>query len=189
MQATTKEIETHEVIIKSLSSEFQLRTEVTKMNRGVLLTLENPRYKDMVSQYQHLKGIVMDDVDTKDELPVHLILGTKTYAQVKTETMPKIGKPGEPIVELTHLGRTIMSPGSEPNLTNMFLTQTSAADYEALCRFDVLELQDHPVGDQDLVYEEFKEQLVRHPDRWYETGLLWKGNHPPLPNNKHGSLK
>ena len=80
MQATTEEIETHKVIIKSLSSEFQLRTEVTKMNRGVLLTLENPRYKDMVSQYQHLKGIVMDDVDTKDELPVHLILGTKTYA-------------------------------------------------------------------------------------------------------------
>ena len=94
-----------------------------------------------------------------------------------------------------------MSPGSESDLTNMFLTQTSAADYEALCRLDVLGLQDHPVGDQDLVFEEFKEQLTRNPQGWYETGLatglttglttglLWKGNHPPLPNNKHGSLK
>ena len=71
----------------------------------------------------------------------------------------------------------------------MFLTQTSAADYEALCRLDVLGLQDHPVGDQNLVFEEFKEQLTRNPEGWYETGLLWKGNHPPLPNNKHGSLK
>lgn len=62
-----------------------------------------------------------------------------------------------------------MSPGSEPNLTNMFLTQN-------LCRLDVL-------------YKEFKEQLLRNPEGWYESGLLWKGNHPPLPNNKPGSLK
>ena len=82
-----------------------------------------------------------------------------------------------------------MSPGSESDLTNMFLTQTSAADYEALCRLDVFGLQDHPVGDEDLVFEELKEHLRRNMEGWYETGLLWKGNHPPLPNNKHGSLK
>lgn len=51
----------------------------------------------------------------------------------------------------------------------MFLTQN-------LCRLDVL-------------YKEFKEQLLRNPEGWYESGLLWKGNHPPLPNNKPGSLK
>ena len=124
-------------------------------------------------------------------LPVHLILGTNEYAQIKTKTKttPKIGKPGEPIAELTQLGWTIMSPRSKSDLTNMFLTQTSAADYEALFRLDVLVLQDHPVSDQDLVFQEFKEQLTRNPEGWYETGLLWKGNHPPLPNNKHGSLK
>ena len=82
-----------------------------------------------------------------------------------------------------------MSPGSESDLTNMFLTQTSAVDYDALCRLDVLALQDQPAGDQDLVYEEFKEQLVRNPEEWYETGLLWKGNHPPLLDNQHGSLR
>ena len=94
----------------------------------------------------------MDDVDNKEELPVHLILRTNEYVQIKTETTPKIGKPGEPITKLTRLGWTIMSPGSESHLTNMFLTQTSVADYEALCRLDVLGLQDHPVGDQDLVF-------------------------------------
>lgn len=57
-----------------------------------------------------------------------------------------------------------MLPGSEPNLTKMFLTQTSAVDYEALSRLDMLGLQDHSVGDQDFVYEEFKEQLVRNPE-------------------------
>ena len=189
MQATTREIEIHEVVVKSLSGAFQLRTEVTKVNRGVLLSLGNPGYKDMTGRYHHLKGVEMDDIDTKRDLPVHLILGASEYAQVKTETTPRIGKPGEPIAEWTRLGWTILSPGSEPNLTSMFLTQTSAVDYENLCRLDVLGLQDHSVGDQDFVYEEFKEQLLRDPEGWYETGLLWKGNHPPLPNNKPGSLK
>jgi len=169
MQTTDKEIEVHDVVIKNLSGDFHLRTEVTNVNRGVLLNLTNPRYKDMVTRYDHLKGIVMDDVDAKRELPVHLILGTSEYARIKTETTPKIGQSGEPIAELTRLGWTIMSPGSEPDLTNMFLTQTSTVDYEALCRLDVLGLEDRPVGDQCLVYEEFKEQLERSPERWYEV--------------------
>lgn len=157
MRASNRDNEIHDVVISSLSGEFQLRTEVTKVDRSTLLSFENPRYKDMVERHDHLKGVTMDDIDEKSELPVHLILGTNKYAQIKTETTPKIRKPGEPIAELTRLGWTIMSPGSESDLTNMFLTQTSAVDYEALCRLDVLGLQDHPVGDQDLVYEEFKE--------------------------------
>lgn len=181
MDSTTHQIKIHGIVI------IQLQTEVTKVNRGVLLTLENPGYKDMVAQYQHLKGAFMDDVDLKRDLPVYLILGTNEYARIKTETTPKTGKPVEPIAEMTRLGWRIMLPGSDPELTNMLLMQTSATYFEALCRLDVLGLQDHPVGNQDLVYEE--EQLTRNPEGWHETGLLWKGNHPPLPNNKHGSLK
>ena len=180
MQATNREIEIH-VVIESLSENFQLKTEVTKVNRSVLLNLENPGYKDMVAKYDHLKGVTIDEGTSCTSLII--------LAQIRTETTPKIGKPGEPTAELTRLGWSIMSPGSEPNLTNMFMTQTSAVDYEALCRLDVPGLQDQPAGDQDLVYEEFKEQLVRSPEGWYETGLLWKGNHPPLPHNQHGSLR
>ena len=53
----------------------------------------------------------------------------------------------------------------------------------------VLGLEDSPDVDQNLVYEEFKEQLVRSPEGWYETGLFWKGNHLTLPYNKQESLK
>ena len=53
----------------------------------------------------------------------------------------------------------------------------------------VLGLEDCSDGNQNLVYEEFKEQLVRSPEGWYVSDLLWKGNYPPLPHNKHGSLK
>lgn len=62
----------------------------------------------------------------------------------------------------------------------MLLTQTSIVDYEELCKLDVLGLADTPTGDQSVVYEEFKEQLHRSEEEWCETGLPWKGNHPPL---------
>ena len=71
----------------------------------------------------------------------------------------------------------------------MLLTQTSRVDYEDLCKLDVLGLTDSPSGDQSVVYDEIKEQLRRSEEGWYETGLLWKGNHAPLPNNKEGSLR
>lgn len=131
----------------------------------------------------------MDDTDQKPELPVHLVLGAGEYAKIKTVSMPTVGQPGEPIVELTCFGWTVMSPGKEVDVTPMFLTQTSSFDYKNLCRLDVLGLEDSTTGDQASVYEEFKEQLKRSPDGWYEVNLPWKGNHPPLPNNKKGSLK
>ena len=40
-----------------------------------------------------------------------------------------------------------------------------------------------------MVYDEFKEQLRRSEEGWYETGLPCMGNHTPLPNNKEGSLR
>ena len=118
---------------------------------------------------------------------VHLILGASEYARIKTETKPKVGQPSEPVAELTKFGWTILSPGKETDLsTKMLLTQTASADYEQLCRLDVLGLKDSATGDQGIVHEEFKEQLTRNPGGWYETSLPW--NHPQLPNNKSGSL-
>jgi len=82
-----------------------------------------------------------------------------------------------------------MSSGAEIDSQNMFLTQTSIGDYEELSRMDIHGLHDTPIGDQNVVHQEFLEQLKRSPEGWYETALPWKGGHPPLPNNKTGSLK
>ena len=91
--------------------------------------------------------------------------------------------------ELTSFAWTIMSPGAETNLSSVYLTRSSSTDYEELCSLDVLGLEDKPAGDQRAVYREFQEQLVRHQEGWYETGLLWKAGHPSLPNNRNGSLQ
>ena len=82
-----------------------------------------------------------------------------------------------------------MSPGKEVDLTPMFCTQTSHVDYDNLCKLDVLGLADTSTGDQAEVYAEFEEQLTQDAEGWYETGLPWTGNHPPLPSNEVGSLR
>ena len=87
----------------------------------------------------------MVNKDKKPELPVHLVIGTNEFTQIKMETAPKIGRQGEPIAEKTKFGWTIMSPGKEIEVNDLFLTQTSSADYESLCRLDVLDLKDSPL--------------------------------------------
>ena len=82
-----------------------------------------------------------------------------------------------------------MSPGFDSDSNNMLLTQTSSADYENLYRLDVLGLEEYPEHEQDIVYAQFKEQLRCDSPGWYETGLPWKLNHPPLPSNKQGSTR
>jgi uncharacterized protein YoxC len=189
MESCNKRIEVHKVTICSLDNDFKINTEVTKVDRDKLLTLDNPKYQDKINLFAHLQGVSMDDDDTKAELPVHVILGASEYAQIKTETKPRVGHPGEPVAERTRFGWTMMSPGKEVDLGNVLLAQTSSVDYENLCRLDVLGLKDTPPGSQENVYEEFQEQLTRSPEGWYQTGLPWKASHPPLRSNEVGSLK
>ena len=131
----------------------------------------------------------MDDNDTKPELPISMILGASDYSRINTNTQPKLGQPGEPVGELTTLGWTIMAAGEEADLSSVYFTKSSAANYEQLCSLDVLGLQDQPNESQQSVYQDFKQQLRRSEEGWYETGLLWKPRHDePLPTNESNSL-
>lgn len=72
----------------------------------------------------------------------------------------------------------------------MLLPQTSHVDYEELYRLDCLGHRDSTEhGHQQVVHAEFKEQLQRLDEGWYETGLLCWSNHPHLPSNEAVSLR
>ena len=75
MEVVTKPVEIFKVQINSLRGDFLLETDVTLVNKKQLLSLENPRYQQVLETYDHLKGMKMDDMDTKEFLSVHLILG------------------------------------------------------------------------------------------------------------------
>ena len=104
--AVTKQVEIFQVQVSSTSGDLCSDTEVTKVDKNQLLSLENPRYEQCLAKYAHLKGIEMEDKDSKDIMPVHLILGASDYAKIKTETAPRVGALGEPIGEKTKLDWT-----------------------------------------------------------------------------------
>lgn len=175
---TTKLLE-YDLCLRSIKRDFELNTRVTQINKGELLTLDNTCYADRIGGYSHLYDVQLDDQSTDDRLPVHINLGANEYAQIHTRAPLRVGRRGEPVAEYTCFGWAIMAPGVETYVFAGFLAVDAIHDYERLCSLDVLGLADSPAGDQQEVYREFREQLSRNTEeRWYETGLPWKGDHP-----------
>ena len=189
MGTHTAKLELYDAELSSIDGEFKMDVKLTKVNKTQLLTIPNPQYEKITTAYPHLRQVSIADRDTKDQLPIHIILGVGDYAKIETNSKPLVEKVGEPITELTQLGWFLMSPGNEFDNRTVLLTQTSQVEYEQLCRLDVLGLEDSKEHDQNIVHAEFKEQLQRSAERWYETGLPWHSNHPELPSNKSGSLR
>ena len=46
---------------------------------------------DIISKYQHLKGVEIDDTNIKPELPIQVILGAGEFTKVKPNLAPRVG--------------------------------------------------------------------------------------------------
>ena len=51
----------------------------------------------MIKPYDHLKGIQMNESDTKPELPMHVILGVSDCVKTKMQKCSRVSKMNEPI--------------------------------------------------------------------------------------------
>ena len=60
-----------DVVISSVTGDFELDVDITKVNKRELLALENLGYEQVIEANPLLKGVRMDDDDTKKMLPVH----------------------------------------------------------------------------------------------------------------------
>ena len=189
MSTKVATFEVYDLRFQSVKHQFTLAVKATKIKKSELLSIDNPNYRELPDKYLHLRGVYVNDNDTKARLPVHVVLESGEYARIKTETKPRIGEDNAPVAELTKFASFIMSPGQEFEKNVMLLTQTTHTDYEELCKLDVLGLRDAADQDQTVVFEEFKERLTRSPEGWYETILPWKPNYPYLPSNKENSLR
>ena len=187
LHTTTKKVEIFEIQSQDVASNFNFTTEVSKVEKDVLINISNLQYEVMINQFLHLKGIQMNDTDTKSSFPIHLILGASEYSKIKVQELPRIGQPGEPIAELARLGWVIISPGRELDVTRIMFTRTTTHDYDQLCNLDVLRVQE-PLAEGAIIHQEFKDQLEEKVDGRYETGFISKPNKDLLPDNKEGSI-
>ena len=170
-----------------------MRTLVSKPSeirqRDVLITSPNPKYNKMIETYDHLKGIKMNERDTKPESPIHVILGANDYVETKMQKCLRVGKINEAIAEQTKMGWFIMSPSRESDFVSLLYTRISVSDFDRLCDIDVLRVKENQLSHDDKDYNEFKQQLERNKGGQYETGLVKTENKVPLKNNKSGSLR
>ena len=74
----TRTMQVFAVVINSVAGDFKLDVDVTKVNNRELV-LENPGYKQVIEATPHLKGVRMEDDDTKKMLPVPIILGANDF--------------------------------------------------------------------------------------------------------------
>ena len=94
-------LEMYDTMVESLDGSYQMSVKLTKVNKGELLWIDNPKYKQLVDKYPHMYGVTITDRDMKGQLPVHVILGSGEYTRIKTEKKPRIGREGEPVAGKT----------------------------------------------------------------------------------------
>ena len=129
----------------------------------------------------------MHDIDTKNLLPIQIILGASDFAKIKMGTCPRVDQIGEPFAEQLKMGWVIMLPDRESDIVSALFTKTFVNDHEKLYDTDVLGLKESHYKIDDYVYDKFKKQLKRDKEGWCETGLAQKEGNLPLGNNRNES--
>ena len=106
MGVTIKTLQEFNVTMHVVTDNFQLDVSVNKIDTREFILLENPHYKEVLSETPHLRGVHMDDDDEKDQLPVHLILGANDFAKIRTGERLRVGRRGDlnPVAEFTRFG-------------------------------------------------------------------------------------
>lgn len=74
-------LEVYNTVVESLDGNYQMSVKLTKVNKAELLSIENPKYGQLMDKYSHLR-VKITDRDTKDQLPIHVVLGSGEYTRM-----------------------------------------------------------------------------------------------------------
>ena len=99
MGSKTGRMEFYDVEVSSLDGNYKMDVKLAKVEKPELISINNPGYEKLICKYNHLKDVIIEDSDEKDELPIHLVLGNGEYVCIKTTTRPLIGGDNEPVAE------------------------------------------------------------------------------------------
>ena len=84
MHSVVKKTEIYQLESGDINQEFIIGIEINKLEKEVP-ELPNPSYPEIQKSYNHLKDeFTIFDTDTKNKLPVHVILGAGDYTKIKT---------------------------------------------------------------------------------------------------------
>ena len=94
LSSSIRNIPVYSIEIKDINNKFSFKTEISKLEKCVLLELPNTNHREIQNSYRHLRDITLNDYDTKSQLPIHMMLGISDYTTIKTLERVRIGLPG-----------------------------------------------------------------------------------------------
>ena len=68
--------------MSDLSGKFTLNSNVYKVERNTVLSLQNQKYKEIIEQTQNLRDINKIDHNAKPDLSIHIVLVASGFAQI-----------------------------------------------------------------------------------------------------------
>ena len=71
----------------------------------------------------------------------------------------------------------------KPHFEKHYVVNDERSEFQKLCSLDVLGLED-VTQPEDFNHQTFKNHIKYCENGYYETAVLWKMDHPPLPCNK-----
>ena len=99
LYTVTSKINIYDVKNENLQSDFEFKTTLNAVDKDVLIILPYPNYKSMLSDNPNLKGIRMDEFQTKAVLLLLVILGVSDFTKIKIKEAPRIAKTRNLIAE------------------------------------------------------------------------------------------
>ena len=69
---------------KNDKEKENFKTEISKLQKSVVLELPNPSYREIQNNHQHLRERTLNNYDTKSELPIHYVLVITQKVKRKT---------------------------------------------------------------------------------------------------------
>ena len=64
--SSTTNVEICSATLGAVNGKFNINIELTKVHKPQLLMLDNPNYATLLSKYDHLKGVKMIHIDTRN---------------------------------------------------------------------------------------------------------------------------
>ena len=186
-----KRVEIYKIRLRSLFSDFELEIQVNNTEKDIITHLPNYNIGKLKFKYKELTNLKFSDENsTENNLPVHIILGTKDYNRIKTTKAPIICHDGEMIVaECTKLG-WILSGGV--NIGDDYFAErgfllTNEQQFERMTKLDLLGITEREETAGDF-HDEFMKGLRQTKNGRYIANLPWKRDIVGLPNNKQLAL-
>lgn len=188
MHTATRNINIYQAEVSDVEGNHSINFRVSKVDQSVLISLPNPHYQSLYTNYNHLKDMTVNHNDTKPLLPVYFVLGASEYAKIKTKAPPNVGQTGEPVDVKSKYGWILISSGQDVGISTLCLAQSSTTYYHNLYNLDLLGPENENDEIAEPVYNRFKEQLNRSSEGWCEMDLLWKSRKDNPQSNKTRSI-